>query len=153
MKLEEILKKHEYKRDRLLEIIHDMDDENINYHDLENLKILSKRLKTTIADIYGTITFYGMIRDEKRTRFEINFCSSTVCHIKKAKDLILFVEKLLNCDENGISSDGLFKINRVECLGLCNIAPAMTINGKVYGNLTKEKIENIIRELKNESNS
>ncbi len=148
----EILNKT-HERSDLIEIIHNMREHGIDYNNLNTLKIIANHLKTTVADIYGTLTFYGMFSSKEYVRYTIKMCASTVCHLKEASKIRSFACTFLDCNEDGISKDGLFRIERVECLGLCNIAPAAIINDKVYGNLNVEKFKRIIEEIKDENGS
>jgi NADH:ubiquinone oxidoreductase subunit E len=59
-----------------------------------------------------------------------------------------FLEKKLNIKSGEVTRDGKFSLESVNCIGACAKAPAMMINDKVYGNLTEEKIEEILKELK-----
>ncbi len=153
MDIENILKKYSKDKSYLLEIMHDVEKSKENKNlDLNDLKVISKYLDINLSAAYGTATFYSMFSLKPQAKYVIMVCSSTVCHIKKSYDILLFLKSLLNCDDDNLSKDGLFAVSEVGCLGLCDISPSMMINNQVYGDLDENKIKQIVGELRNGSN-
>jgi len=109
---------------------------------------LANLLAVPLAKIYGVLTFYHFFKLEKQGKNIISVCMGTACYLKGASDLITELKSLLGVDLGEITKDGKFSIEAVRCIGCCGLAPVMTINGKVYGNLTKEKLPEILAEYK-----
>lgn len=109
---------------------------------------ISNKLRIPIQDFYGVATFYSQFKLKKSGKYVINICSGTACHVKGGKQLITNLKELLKLEVGETTEDGLFTLEPVNCIGACAKAPAMLIGNKVYGNLTREKIEDILCELR-----
>ncbi|WP_110955574.1 NADH-quinone oxidoreductase subunit NuoE family protein [Anaerosinus massiliensis] len=109
---------------------------------------LSEKLNIKIATVYDCITFYSSISDKPRAKYPIQVCNSIVCKINHNTQLFEMLKEMLNINLNEITYDGRFTLESVPCFGACDIAPAVRINGKVYGHLTtRDKIANMLNEL------
>ncbi len=105
---------------------------------------VAERLKVPLAKIYGVITFYHFFRLKKPGKHQIAVCMGTACYLKGGEDLIRELEQLLGTGLNTTTPDGRFSIEAVRCLGCCGLAPVMTVDGEVYGRLTKEQLPEIL---------
>lgn len=105
---------------------------------------VSRQLGIPLAKIYGIITFYHLFKLKKPGKNQISVCLGTACYLKGGNDIIEEIEYLLGIGVNCTTEDGTFSLEAVRCIGCCGLAPAMVINGKVYGNLKKEDIAGII---------
>jgi NADH-quinone oxidoreductase subunit E len=68
----------------------------------------------------------------------------TACYLKGGEDLIRELEALIGAGVNTISPDGEFSVEVVRCLGCCGLAPVLTIDGEVFGNLTKAQLPDVL---------
>ena len=109
------------------------------------LNMLAKRLDIPVGKIIGIASFYAQFRFAPTGKFLIKVCHGTACHISGAPRLTNTLEDELGIKEKETTSDGLFTLERVACLGCCSLAPAMMINERVYGSLTPDKIVKIIK--------
>jgi len=114
----------------------------------EVMEYIADAMKLKPAKVYGVATFYTQFRFEPIGKYLIMLCMGTACHVNGAK----FIEEALS-DELGISDgettpDGLFTLNNVACIGCCSLSPVMMINGETYGLLTRDKVGEIIGELR-----
>jgi NADH-quinone oxidoreductase subunit E len=75
-------------------------------------------------------------------------CQGTACHVNGSKMIEETISELLNINEGETTEDGLFTLNNVACLGCCSLSPVMMINDDTYGQLTSEKVKNILNEIK-----
>jgi len=112
------------------------------------MKKLSKKLDIPIVKIYAAASFYAQIYTEKQGKCVIEICNNPPCYVNGSLDLIKFIEKKLKIKSGDTSKDGKFSLHICSCIGCCDQAPAMKIGKKVYGNLTKEKVEEIIKQCK-----
>ena len=87
-----------------------------------------------------------MLTTEQQSKFVIRVCENLSCHISGAPEVQKALESELNLKTG--ESNELFTLVSVECLGMCDIAPAMLINEKPYGNLMPEKAREIIKKYK-----
>ena len=94
----------------------------------------------------GYFLFYA--HSEKQGKFVIRVCGSLPCYLKGSREILEAIKKELNIEEYQTTPDKKFTIEPVSCLGLCDIAPAIVINKEVYGNLTPQKVRDIIQKYK-----
>lgn len=79
---------------------------------------------------------------------EITVCKGTACHVNGSEHIGETVGRILGVPSGELSKDGLFSWEEAACLGCCSISPAMMINSTAYGELTPEKAEHIINEIR-----
>jgi NADH-quinone oxidoreductase subunit E len=96
------------------------------------------------TDVYGTATFYSLMRREPCGRHVISICHNLTCTLLGAEPLIEHLEKILDVAEGEVTPDGRFSYKRIECIGRCDGAPAMLVDEDYHGDLTPEKIEAIL---------
>lgn len=113
----------------------------------ESVVFLRDKLDIPVADIYGVISFYGMLNTKTPAEYTIRVCDSILCNINESHNILEKIEKDLGIKHGESTPDKKFALEVVPCLGLCDISPAIMINDQVYGNLTEEKIEEILAAL------
>lgn len=146
---ENIFKKYSPEKENLIYILHDIQDSNPqNYVSEEAVQKVSKYLKIPVSHIYGVLTFYSMYSTKPRGKNVIRFCESPPCFLKGSENILKKICKILNVKVGETTKDGLFTVELCACLGVCGNAPAMMINEDVYGDLTEEKVEHIIADIK-----
>ena len=96
-------------------------------------------------------TFYTFIYREPVGKYVIHVCDSLICWMDGYESIKNYICEKLNIEASGTSADGLFTLLPVCCIGYCDQAPAMLINRKVYGDLTAEKIDQILEKLRSEA--
>jgi len=147
-KVKEIIKKYENKRENLLQILHDIQNQSCqNYISEENIKALSEEMDIPVSDIKGTASFYSMFSFVPRGKYIIRICESPPCHILGAQTIFDAVEMKLGIKKGETTNDGLFTLEGTSCLGICGVAPAMMINDEAYGNLDEKKINEILEQI------
>ncbi|MBW6501423.1 MAG: NAD(P)H-dependent oxidoreductase subunit E, partial [Bacteroidales bacterium] len=96
----------------------------------------------------GVAGYYSMFSLIPRGRYIIRVCNSPVCNMMGSAGLIEALGSLLGIGVGETTPDGLFTVEEAECLGICDVAPAMMVNLKVYGNLTRKSLESVLEELR-----
>lgn len=148
MTIKEIIKKHENRRENLLQILHDIQNQNPNnYVCKEDICELSKEMDMPVSEIKGTSSFYTMFSFTPRGKYIIRVCESPPCHILGAQTIFEAIESKLGIKVGKTTNDGLFTLEGTSCLGICGVAPAMMINDEAYGNLNEEKINKILGQI------
>lgn len=149
MDIESILVKYPKRREFLLEILHEIqNNQPQQYLPEESIKSVSKYLGLTLSQVYGVIGYYSMLSINPRGKYIIYACKSPVCKLMGSTPLIDLLKTHLKIEINKTTPDGLFTIEETECIGRCDEAPSMIINQEYYGNLTPEKVISILSELK-----
>ncbi len=101
-------------------------------------------LEVPLAKIYGVITFYHFFKMTKPGRHEIAVCMGTACYLKGGQQLVSELETLLGCACGETTDDGEFSLTAVRCIGCCGLAPVMTVDGEVHGNLKPDDLAGVI---------
>lgn len=106
---------------------------------------LAQSLELPIGELYGVTTFYSFLSITPLARNIIRICKSIPCYLKNSLMIIEAVERELGIRPGESTSDGRFSFELTNCIGACDKAPAMLINSDVHGNLTPEKIAQILK--------
>jgi len=106
---------------------------------------VAETLGLTVGDVYGVTTFYSFLSTWPLGRHVIRVCKSVPCCMKDAERLIGWVGKELGINPEETTADGRFTLTLTNCIGACDQAPAMLIDDEVYGQLTPERISEILK--------
>ncbi len=145
MKVSEIVDKHGNARENLIQILHDLQDASGD-HSLhrEDLEDLAGIMGLSVSDIVGTASFYTMFSLQPRGRHIIRVCVSPPCHIMGDDNILAAVRDKLGVELGETTADRMFTFESSSCLGACGVAPVLSIDDEVYGNLTRAKVHEII---------
>jgi len=108
-------------------------------------------LGMTTLELEELATFYDFIYREPVGKYVIHICDGVVCWINGYQRVVDCLSTKLGIRVGETTKDGLFTILPTACIGYCDLSPAMLINGKAYGPLTAEKIDDILGRLRTES--
>lgn len=126
--------------------------ESYGFLSVELMRYIALETHNSIAKVYGVATFYTQFRFEPVGKYLILLCQGTACHVNGSKMVEEAAMEFLNIKEGETTEDGLFTLNNVACLGCCSLSPVMMINDDTYGQLTKDKVKNILAEIKETEN-
>jgi NADH:ubiquinone oxidoreductase subunit E len=111
----------------------------------ESMSGLAGQCHLPLNEVYGVTTFYTFLPVSPVGKNIIRVCRCLPCHLKDAQAVIGGIKKELGISPGETSGDGKFSFEVVSCIGACDLAPAMMINDKVYGNLTPSGIAEILK--------
>ncbi len=131
------------KPGNLIMVLHKV-QETYRYIPRDVAMSVSRELEVPLAKIYGVITFYHFFKVQKPGKHIISMCMGTACYLRGGDDVLKELENILGIGVNGVTEDGEFSIQTVRCLGCCGLAPVLTIDGEVFGSLTKDKLHTIL---------
>ncbi len=109
---------------------------------------IAKQLDMPSAKVNGVVTFYSLFSEEPRGKYTVSVCMGTACFVKGAEKVLDRILELTDSQKGKMSDDGLFTVQDVRCIGACGLAPVVTINEKVYGNVKINEVDDIIRRYK-----
>lgn len=132
----------------ILEVLYLL-QEKYGYITREGMKYAADILGITEEHVLGVVSFYSMFNTKPIGKYHLQVCTNVSCMLRGAYDLLKKLEKELNIKKGETTSDGLFTITEVECLGSCGTAPVIQINEDYYENLDETRLFQIIEELKN----
>jgi len=115
------------------------------YLPMEVQAIIAKTLGIPLEEVYGVVTFYSQFSLNPKGEYRISVCLGTACYVKGAKDIFDRLSELLGIGEGGVTPDGKFSLDSCRCIGACGLAPVIMINDDVYGRLTRDELEDILK--------
>lgn len=145
--IEEIIARYENEKTPLMMILSDIQRE-YGYIPLDVQELISEKTGIPVAEIYGVVTFYSFFSLEPKGKYVIGVCLGTACYVKGSQQVIDKFAEILNIKPGETTSDGLFTLDALRCIGACGIAPAITINGKVYPKVSVGQVPAIIDEYR-----
>jgi NADH-quinone oxidoreductase subunit E len=146
---EQIFGKYAPEKENLIYILHEIQDSHPQqYISEEAVHKVAEYLNVEPSHIFGVLTFYTMFSTRPRGRYVIRLCESPPCFHRGSENILRKLADLLQVKIGETTGDGLFTLELSACLGVCGNAPVMMINEDVYGNLTEEKVENLINKIK-----
>jgi len=131
----------------LMMILEDIQKE-YGYIPLEVQQLVSDLTGTPVAEIYGVVTFYSFFSLTPKGKYVVGVCLGTACYVKGSQQIIDKFSDLLGIQPGETTSDGLFTLDALRCIGACGIAPAVSINGQVYPKMTVDQVVKIVNEYK-----
>ncbi|HOI18263.1 MAG TPA: NAD(P)H-dependent oxidoreductase subunit E [Candidatus Woesearchaeota archaeon] len=111
----------------------------------DDADFISTELKIPLSRIFSILSFYSYFSFQKNGKISIQVCDGTACRVKGSLEIIKIFETELGIKLGETTKDLAFSLQEVRCLGACALAPVAMINGKIYGNLNKEKIKDILK--------
>jgi len=150
-KVDQIIEKWNSDPDFVIEMIQDIQDE-FRYIPREALEEITLRTKVPLARLYHIVTFYKSFSLTPRGEYEIQVCIGTACHVKGAPLILDSFMRELAIQIGETTSDGLFSLEGVRCLGCCSLAPVITIGDNLYGDVKVADVPILLAKYKEGNN-
>jgi len=148
MNVQDIVQKRGNSRTNLIQILHDLQDSSgDNSLHRDDIEALAKEMEIPASDIFGTASFYSMFSFEPRGRHLIRLCESPPCYVMGEENVLAAIGEKLGIGFGETTEDGCFTLEPTSCLGACGVAPVMMIDDEIYGNLTQEKVADILQRV------
>lgn len=144
--MDEVIDKFTREEGNLISVLQDAQDA-YGYLPLDVLKLIADRTGSKRAKIYGVATFYSQFRMKPRGKYMILTCQGTACHVNSSDAIAQALCEELSINVGESTSDWMFSLEEVACLGCCSLAPVIMINGEAYGNLTPKSAKKIIKDI------
>ena len=145
--LQEHLNRVEHPRELAIDVIFAFQD-HYGFLSDDALVEAAGLLGMSPLELEELATFYPFAYREKVGKFVIHVCDSVICWMNGSQRICDYLCQKLGIAIGGTTSDGLFTLLPVCCIGYCDESPAMLINRRIYSNLTPSKIDDILEELK-----
>jgi len=144
----EILERFDRQPSKIIPILQAVQEE-YRYLPEEIMTFVATSLGISPARVFGVATFYSHFSLEPKGKYIIKVCDGTACHVKGSSGLIDVIRRELKLTEKEpTTEDLLFTLETVSCLGACGLAPAVVINEKVFGQVSKKQMKDLIDEYK-----
>ena len=135
--LEVHMKKHQFRHDALIEVLHKA-QELFGYLEDDLLLFISYKLKLPPSRVYGVATFYHFFTLKPQGEHTCVVCLGTACYVKGAEKVINAIQDKYKIKSGETTADGKVSLLTARCIGACGIAPAVTYDGQVAPKQTAE---------------
>ncbi len=116
----------------------------VGYLPVELLDYISAGLNLPSSEVYGVASFYALFSMEPKGRHTVKLCLGTACYVKGIKEVMSRIENEYQVKEGGTTEDRRFSLEGVRCLGACGLAPVMVIGPDTHGDISSDKIIQIL---------
>lgn len=148
--LETIFSEYEGKRENIIPILQKVQEE-YTYLPENLMAEIAKYTHVPPSDIYGVATFYAQFRFTPTGKNLVSVCRGTACHVRGAPRIFEEITDQLGLEDEGTTEDKEYTVETVACVGCCALAPVITINEEVHGDLTKQKVKKLIQSKEGEN--
>lgn len=131
----------------LIEILHRAQD-IFGYLPRDVQLYVARKLGIPGAEVYGVVSFYSYFTTKPSGKHTLSVCMGTACFVRGADKIIGKFKERLGIESNETTEDGLFTLKDVRCIGACGLAPVVMVDGKVYGRVKEDDVDNIINEYR-----
>jgi NADH-quinone oxidoreductase subunit E len=149
-KVSEIIARYPEGRQKsaLLPVLH-LAQEQFGWLSVETMDYVAALLSLEPVEVYEVATFYSMYNLKPVGKYLFEVCQTGPCMINGSDDIIAYIGERLGIKPGETTADGLFTLKTVECLGACGYAPMMQLGKHYREHLTKDKVDAIIEECRN----
>jgi len=143
----ELIGPRERQPDQLIEVLQDL-QATCGYLPEDALREVSDRLEVPLIDVYSVASFYKAFSLAPRGKHLITVCMGTACHVRGAPRMLDEALGLLRVEPGETTEDGLFSVERVNCLGTCALGPVVVLDGAYHHHMTPAKLRKLIASVR-----
>lgn len=149
--VEKIIQRYPEGRQKsaLIPVLHLAQEEFGGWLSTETMDYVAGLLQLQPIEVYEVATFYSMFNLKPVGRYMFEVCQTGPCMLRGSDDIVKYIFEELGIKPGETTSDGMFTLKLVECLGACGYAPMMQLGKHYREHLTKEKVDAIIEECRN----
>ncbi len=136
------------RKSALLPVLHEVQDAHDHWLSIELMDKVAEILEIKPVEVYEVVSFYTMYNRKPIGKYMFEFCRTSPCCLRGVEDLMDYTCEKLGVQVGETTPDGMFTIAGVECLGACGYAPMMQIGDHYHENLSKEKIDHLIADCR-----
>lgn len=141
------------QKSAVIPLLHLAQQEFGGWLDTPVMDYVASLLNITSIEVYEVATFYSMYNLKPVGRYMFEVCQTGPCMVSGCDDIIAYIGEKLGIKPGQTTSDGMFTLKTVECLGACGYAPMMQMGKTFREHLTKEKIDAIVEECRKNASS
>ncbi|MBK7854080.1 MAG: NAD(P)H-dependent oxidoreductase subunit E [Bacteroidetes bacterium] len=140
------------QKSALLPILHVAQAEFDGWLSAPVMDYVASILNIQPIEVYEVASFYSMYNLKPVGKCTLEVCRTSSCWLLGAEDIVRHIEKKLGIKDGQTTADGMFTLKSVECLGSCGTAPMLQCGAKYHENLTLEKVDDLLDNLRREGN-
>ncbi|MGC8750084.1 NADH-quinone oxidoreductase subunit NuoE [Hydrotalea sp.] len=137
------------QKSALLPVLHLAQESFGGWLSVETMDYVANLLHLEPIEVYEVATFYSMFNTQPVGKYMFEVCQTGPCMLNGSDDIIAYIKEKLGINIGETTPDGMFTLKTVECLGACGYAPMMQLGKHYREHLTKEKVDAIIEECRN----
>ena len=149
-RFDELVKKYPAKRSALIPMLLYAQDE-VGYLSDAVIEEIADRLCITPLEVRNVATYYSMLRFKPAGKFNIQVCTNISCMLRGAYELFERFQEELHIGHKGVTPDGVFSLEEVECIGACCWAPAIQVNYAFHDELKPDNVPDILAKYLNQN--
>ncbi len=146
-RFDELVTRYPMKRSALIPMLLYAQDE-VGYLSDAVIDEVAQRIGITPLDVRNVATYYSMLRFKPAGKFNVQVCTNISCMLRGGYRIFDRFQERLGIGHKGVTADGLFSLEEVECIGACCWAPAMQVNYDFHDELTNEKVDAVLADYK-----
>lgn len=145
--LKDVIIDYEKKESNLIQVLH-MAQAIFGYVPAEVQHFIADQMELSVSKVNSVLTFYSFFSTQPKGKYTVSICLGTACYVRGGKEVLNKLKSVLGIDVGATTDDKVFSLSVMRCIGACGLAPAMTINKKVYKQVNPNKIPRILGMLK-----
>ena len=145
--LDQILRGRRSQPHQLIEVLQDV-QENFGYISADAMRVVSADLGVPLMEVYRVASFYKAFKLKPCGKHVLTMCQGTACHVRGAALVLDQAAGQLGVALGETTPDGLFTVERVNCVGACALGPIVTENGSYYHHVTPGKFRRLVESLR-----
>jgi NADH-quinone oxidoreductase subunit E len=146
-----LVEKYPLRRSALVPMLLYAQDE-VGYLSDAVISEIARRIQITELDVRNVASYYSMLRFKPAGRYNVQVCTNISCMLRGGYEIFDTFQEKLGIGHKGVTADGVFSLEEVECIGACCWAPAIQINYDFLDDLTPESVDGIVAEYRTKSN-
>ena len=112
---------------------------------------IAARIGITELEVRNVISYYSLLRTKPVGKYHVQVCTNISCMLRGANQVFDHCKRSLGIENKGVTPDGLFSLEEVECIGACSWAPAAQVNYDYHENLTPESVDKVLADYRAKS--
>ncbi len=145
--VDRILEGRRSQPQQLIEVLHDVQEQH-GYVPRESMVAVSRELGVPLIEVFRVASFYKAFSLTPRGKHVLTICLGTACHVRGAALMLEEVAGQLGVQPGGTTSDGLFTVESVNCLGACALGPVVVLDGVYHDHMTARKLRRLVESVR-----
>jgi NADH-quinone oxidoreductase subunit E len=109
---------------------------------------VAERIGITELDVRNVTSYYSMLRTKPAGKYNVQVCTNISCMLRGGNEILAVCKKRLGVGHKGVTADGMFSLEEVECIGACSWAPAAQVNYDFHENLTPDSVDRLLSDYR-----
>jgi NADH:ubiquinone oxidoreductase subunit E len=145
--LDNIITDYDRKESNLIQVLH-MAQAIFGYLPPDVQRFIAEKMDIPNSKVNSVLTFYSFFSTKPKGKYTVSICLGTACYVRGGKDVLQKLKEVLSIDVGETTTDKVFSLQVMRCIGACGLAPAMLVNNKVYKQVNPNKVQTILGMLK-----